>query len=99
MKKELVSLYNGIMNDYSIQRYTSGWVDVINAVDKLYKNIEPSDEQFENKLLLDALTVTKGKLHDVIETFATELALNLSSLREKENSKRGNHRSPFGMFS
>jgi hypothetical protein len=99
MKKELVRLYNGIMNDYSIQRYTSGWVDVINAIDERYKNIEQSDEQFENELLLNALAVTNGKLHKLIITFAKELSLNLSSLKEKENNKRGNHRSPFGTFS
>jgi hypothetical protein len=99
MKKELVRLYNGIMNDYSIRRYTSGWVDVVDAINNRYETIEETDEQFENELLLNALTVTKGKLHDVIKTFATELDLNLSSLREKENNKRGNHRSPFGIFS
>lgn len=95
--KELKSLYNGILNDYSIQRYTLGWSNVIKKIESRYKRIPRTDEQFEQVMLLKALGKTRGTLHGAIRVFAKELELTLESKREKNN--RGTQRSPFGIGS
>lgn len=96
--KALKSLYNGIMNDYSIQRYSLGWESIVGKLEKRYKNIPKTDEQFENDLLCDALMVAKGSLRKDIEIFARELSINIETLREKK-SNIGTQRSPFGIGS
>ena len=83
--KALKSLYNGIMNDYSIRRYSMGWQDIITKLEKRYKNIPKTDEQFKNELLFNALTVAKGSLRKDIECFARELSISVETLREKLN--------------
>ncbi len=95
--KELKSLYNAILNDYSIRRYTTAWQDIISKLERRYKNIKKTDEQFENKLVLSAISVTKGSLKKDIECFARELSINTETLREKVN--KGSQRSPFGIGS
>ena len=95
--KELKSLYNGIMNDYSIRKYSLGWETIITKLEKRYKNIPKTDEQFENKLLFNALSVSKGSLRKDIECFARELTITMETLREKSNC--GTQRSPFGVGS
>jgi hypothetical protein len=69
----LKSLYNGIMNDYSIRIYSMGWQDIVTKLEKRYKNIPRTDETFENELLINALSVAKGSLRKDIEHFAKEL--------------------------
>ena len=95
--KALKSLYNGIMNDYSIRRYSMGWQDVVTKLEKRYKNIPKTDEQFEEKLLFNALNIAKGSLRKDIECFARELSISMETMREKSN--RGTQRSPFGISS
>jgi len=95
--KELKSLYNGIMNDYSIRRYSSGWQDIVTKLEKRYNSIPKTDEQFEHEMLIKALFVAKGSLRKDIECFAKELSINMETLREKSN--RGTQRSPFGIGS
>ena len=87
--KELKSLYNGIMNDFSIRRYSAGWQDIVTKLEKRYKNIPKTDEQFEDKLLFNALTVAKGSLRKDIECFARELSITRETLREKYNTGMG----------
>jgi hypothetical protein len=96
--KELKSLYNGIMNDYSIMRNSMGWKDVVEQIERRYKKIKRTNETFEDELILNALSVTKGSLHKKIECFAMELSMNMETLREKK-SNRGTQRSPFGIGS
>jgi hypothetical protein len=98
MKTQLISLYNGIMNDYSIRRYSLGWEEIINKIEKKYKNIPKTNEQFENKLIYNALDVVKGSLYRDIECFGKELSINLETLREKPINI-GTQRSPFGIGS
>lgn len=81
--KELKSLYNGIMNDYSIRRYSLGWQNIIQKLERRYKSIHNTDEQFENELLFNALKVAKGSLRNDIECFAKELSINMETLRQK----------------
>ncbi len=95
--KELKSLYNGIMNDYSIRRYTMGWQDIVTKLEKRYKHIPKTDEYFETKMLINALLVSKGTLRKDIECFARELSINMESLRDKSN--RGTQRNSFGIGS
>jgi len=81
----LKRLYNAIKGDYSIQRYTLGWTDVIGALDKRWKKgIPVTSEDFENSLLLEAINVSKGSLKATLEGFARELNINLQTLREKD---------------
>lgn len=94
--KEIKRLYNGILNDHSIQRYSLGWIDVIDSIEKRYKNIQRTNESFENSLISDALKVTKGKLNKQIETFARELSINIETLH---STNRGTQRSPFDIGS
>jgi len=95
--KELKSLYNGIINDYSIRRYSMGWQDIVTKLEKRYKNIPKTNKQFENELLFKALSVAKGSLLIDIENFSKELSINKETLREKSN--RGTQKSPFGIGS
>lgn len=81
--KVLTSLYNGINNDHSIQRYTLGWKDIVKSIEKRYKTIPKTEEQFQDKLVVNAIGVTKGGLKSSIECFARELSLNLETLRQK----------------
>ena len=85
--KEFKSLYNGIMNDYSIRRYTLGWTSIIEKLDRRYRSIPKTDEQFGNNLVVGALRVAKGSLHKDIKNFAKELSINLETLREKTKQK------------
>ncbi len=95
--KELKSLYNAIMNDHSIMRYSMGWQVIVEKLERRYKTIPKTDEQFEDEVLFNALLVVKGSLRKDIECFARELTLNMESLREKP--KRGTQRSSFGIGS
>jgi hypothetical protein len=98
--KEVKKLYNGILNDYSIQRYSLGWVDIIETIEKRYKNpIKKTDESFENSLLTEALKVTKGKLNKQIQMFARELQINVDTLHSNYKEKKGTQKSPFGIGS
>jgi len=81
----LKRLYNAIKQDYSIQRYSLGWSDVITALDKRYKKPIPvTKESFENFLLLEA--ISKGSLKETLEAFARELNISLQTLREKDTN-------------
>lgn len=83
----LKALHNGIMNDYSIRRYTLGWETVVAAIKRRYKTIpENPDIQFETRLLIEAAEVASGRLKSDIEAFGRELNLNLQTLREKRSS-------------
>ncbi len=95
--KELKSLYNGIINDYSIQRYTLGWRDVVIKLESRYKRIPRTDEQLDQIMLRKAMGKTRGSLQRAIIVFAKERELTLESTREKNN--RGTQRSPFGIGS
>ena len=99
--KALKSLYNGIMNDYSIRRYSMGWEIIIDKLDRRYKSIPKTDEQFDNKLLIDAMAVAKGSLYKDIVCFTKELMINMETLSEKndDNKNKGTQRSPFGIGS
>ena len=82
----LKQLYNGIMNDNSIQRNTMGWKDVIKALDKLYKKkIAETDDQFDDAVLRKAIAAAEDpKLKKTLETFSKELGINLDSMRDKK---------------
>ena len=80
----LKKLYNGIKNDYSIQRNTMTWKDVITALDKKFKNVAETDDQFENSSVTDAIKVATGKLKDVIEGFAKELGIAKQTMSDKD---------------
>lgn len=95
--KELKSLYNGIMNDASIQRNTLGWREVIETLEKRYKYIEKTDEQFTNQMIYDALDVAKGTLYNIIERFAAEVQMNLETYYNNKN--KGTQKSPFDLWS
>ena len=79
----LKKLYNGIQNDYSIQRFSLGWKTIIERLDKRFKTIEKTDQLFENVLLTDAIRVAKGGLRSELEAFARELSINIETLRSK----------------
>lgn len=82
--KALIDLHNGIMNDYSIRRYTLGWESIVASLKRRYKRIpEDTDIQFEQKLIHNAAAVAKGQLKRDIEAFGRELNINLETLREK----------------
>jgi hypothetical protein len=85
--KELKDLYNGIMNDYSIRRYSMGWQNIVTKLEKRYKNIPKTDKQFENELLFNALSVVKGSLRKDIECFAKELSINMETLKNMKQRK------------
>lgn len=85
--KALKSLYNGIKNDYSIQRYSLVWKDIVTKLERRYKHIPESNEQFENKLVINALQVSKGSLHRDIKCFSRELDINVESLRDKQQKQ------------
>ncbi len=83
---EFVKLYNGIKNDHSIQRYSMGWKDVIRALDKKFKAIAKTDDQFTNEILMDAIRAAASDMMLVktLETFAKELDINMETLRKKK---------------
>ena len=81
----LKSLYNGIMNDSSIRRYSLGWQNIVNKIEAKYKDIPKTNEQFEDKLILNALSVAKGSLRRDIECFSKELSINVETLRNNLN--------------
>jgi len=66
----LHSLYNGIMNDHSIQLYTMGWRDVASRIRKMYKHIPATDQEFQEELIINALSCTSGAMREQIEVFA-----------------------------
>lgn len=94
----LKRLYNGIMNDPSIRRYSLGWKDIVSRIETKYKTIERTDESFTENMLLEALEVTSGNLKRDIQAFAKELSFSLETIGEKITYK-GTQRSPFGMWS
>lgn len=86
--KALIDLHNGIMNDYSIRRYSLGWETIVASLKRRYKTIpEDSDIQFENRLVVEAALVAKGRLKKDIEAFGRELNINVQTLREKSREK------------
>ncbi len=85
----LNKLYNGIMNDGSIQRYTMGWKDVVAGIKKKLKKIAKTKDDFENFLVADALKAcTDDKLKSTILSFAKELDMNLDTFGKRNPSKR-----------
>ena len=99
--KHLKSLYNGILNDHSIQRYSLNWIDIIEQLEKRFrKEIPRTDEEFSEDVLTNSIATTRGKLQQSLIAFAKEISISNTTLVEKEVSKRvGNHRSPFGIGS
>lgn len=93
----LKRLYNGIMNDYSIQRYSLGWREIVSKIEEPYRNIPRTDIQFEDVLLTNAIDLTSGSMREILIAFGRELSINVETLREK--SHRGTQRSPFGIRS
>ena len=82
--KALIDLHNGIMNDYSIRRYTLGWENVVESIKRRHKTIPKDDDiQFEFRLIHKAAEVAKGTLKKDIEAFGRELDISLQTLREK----------------
>lgn len=84
----LKNLFNGIMNDYSIQKYTLYWKDVADQIQKRYKNpIKRNEDIVFEKSLLTAFTFSKangGKIKKIIILFAKELDINLEEYQSKE---------------
>lgn len=93
-KTALEKLYNGIKNDYSIQKYSLGWSDVTEAIEKELKGKITKDEKqsFENYLVADAVKVATGKVKELIEAFARELSINMETLRDKSKGDKSIHR-------
>lgn len=93
----LKKLYNAIMNDYSIQRYTLSSKDVLDKISKRYKNIKHEDIEFSEELLKQSIDVSEGSFRKLLIEFGNELNINLTTLAEKEIAKRlqGTQRSPF----
>jgi hypothetical protein len=87
--KELKILYNSILNDHSIQHYTLGYKPIIDLIEKRYKIIKRTDVEFNDMIVLNALSISKGKLKNLIECFAKELNINKHTLNDKER-KRNN---------
>jgi hypothetical protein len=84
LEDTLIKLYNGIMNDGSIQYYTLGWSDVTNFIKNFLKgNITKTNDSFEDSILKEAINISEGKLKEVLEKFAAELNINLDTLRDK----------------
>lgn len=88
-QEHLQKLYNGIMNDASIRRYTLQWKDVIDLLNKRFSkkikldgNVEFSNNKVVNALNA-ALDIDDSKLEDAIEKFAIELDINIKTLRDK----------------
>ena len=81
----LKQLYNAITNDYSIQRYSLGYVDVLESIERRYKTIERTNDEFTDELLLKAIVLSKGNLRKTLVAFSRELSISLDTLREKEN--------------
>ena len=86
----IIQLYNGIMNDRSIQRYSMGWKDITDYIEKKFKNIQRDTEiQFENNMVIKAAESASNSLRSRIECFGRELSINLETLGNKQNpSKR-----------
>lgn len=80
----LFALYNGIKNDYSIQRYSSNWKIILDKIKTRYQSIPVTNQQFSNRLVLNCLATSNCSLHQDILTFARELEINLTTLRLKE---------------
>jgi hypothetical protein len=80
-------LYNGILNDSSIQRYSLNWKDVVTAIEKKYKGKENirkrPDIQFTDQLLETAQKVSKGSLSMLLYKMQKELQINVQTLKEK----------------
>jgi len=88
--KAVTDLYNGILNDRSIQRFTMQWKDVTTRIKKLYKGIKlDKDVQFQNSLLTRAAEQTNDqKLKDIIKTFGRELNINIETLNSKSDPRK-----------
>jgi hypothetical protein len=83
--KVIKSLYNGIMNDYSIQKYSLGWSDIVKRIKKRYrKPIQRTDETFDNKTLQSAIKVATGNFKKQLEAFARELSINIETFHDKK---------------
>lgn len=82
--QEIIELYNGIKNDYSINKYTLNSKDVIKEIENKYKDIPESDNQFSKTIVKNALSIVSGKLQKNIEAFARELDINIETLRNKK---------------
>lgn len=82
--QEIIELYNGIKNDYSINKYTLNSKDVIKEIENKYKDIPQSDNQFSKTIVKNALSIVSGKLQKDIEAFARELDINIETLRNKK---------------
>jgi hypothetical protein len=74
----LKALYNGIMNDGSIQRFTLNWKDVTKLIKKRCKRISADDDAtFEDDLITAAMKATSDEqLKKALATFAKELKVN-----------------------
>lgn len=83
----LIALYNGIMNDYSIRRYSLNWKEIVEFIESKYKkSIKERDYtiQFENQLLINThKLVTDERLSRAIEAHLKELRVNIETLNEK----------------
>lgn len=88
MNQALNNLYNGIMNDYSIRRYSMGWSPITEKLERRYKRITRTDIQFEHRLVTEAAEVATGSLKSDIEAFGRELGISLQTLREKYQDQR-----------
>lgn len=81
----LIRLYNAIKQDHSIRRYTLIWTDIIEAIDRRYKNGVPViSESFENSLLLEAISTSNGSMKEKLQAFARELNIGLQTLSDKD---------------
>ena len=79
----LIKLYNGIQNDYSIQRYSLGWEAVLKEIKKVVKNIPETDDEFYDEILLNSIKITSGNLNTVLKQFAKELSINKDTMNSK----------------
>lgn len=85
MKKELIDLYNGIMNDASIRNFTVTAVGLAERISKRYKSIEKSEIKFSGKLVISAISVTSGKLKSDLIAFGREIQINMATLGIKDS--------------
>ena len=80
-------LYNGIKNDYSIQRYTVSALSLMIDIEKRYKKDIELDVniQFSISLIPKALSEISenSKLYKDIISFSKELNINLETLKNK----------------
>lgn len=88
MTETQINVYNGILNDYSLRRYTTNWSDLVAEIMKQPGQMPRTNRPFLDSDLEKLIQESTGRLKDRAIELQREISINKQTLNDKWHQKK-----------